>query len=297
MRRWFAAVALLSVAAITLSGCGKPAGVDGSITDDWAAIGEPKPFVPAEGTCHASFKDVGYLSGYQPIECTTKHEAETVHVGTFSADVEASAPPVANTAAMRTAYAECETSAKQVLGDDWRGGRTYLGIVLPSTDAWAGGARWFRCDLMETVGKDDSSTYVSRSAPIKGTLSGDRALAYSCYVVTLKNNSVDQMKPTACNRAHNGEFAGIYTAPEGEYKTPDKTVYDAYHKACRGVVARWANVPNDGNTAFRYGTIVTPLGRTEWERGNRGVLCHIWLDKKSLTRSLKGAGTGALPIN
>jgi hypothetical protein len=149
---------------------------------------------------------------------------------------------------------------------------------------------------METVGKDDSD-YVPRTASIKDALRGSKPLGYACYGVTLKNNSVDKMNPTTCTKGHNAEFAGVYTAPEGEYKTPDRATYDGYHKSCRSVVARWANVPNDGNTVYRYGTIVTPLGRTEWERGNRGVLCHIWLDKKNLTRSLKGAGTGALPIN
>jgi Septum formation len=297
MRRRLAAVALVALAAVGLAGCGKPAGVDGSLTDDWSAPGEPKPFVPAANTCHETFKETVYLSAYQPVDCTKKHEAETVYVGKFEdGDIDPSSPPASGSAPMKTAYGECATKANEYLGADWRAGRSYLGVVLPSTDAWTGGARWYRCDLMETVSKDDND-FVARSASIKGALSGAKPLAYSCYAVKLKNSSVDKMNPTACTRSHNAEFVGVYTAPEGSYKSPDRATYDSYHKACRSLVARWANVPNDGNTVYRYGTIVTPLGRTEWERGNRGVLCHVWLDKKKLTRSLKGAGTGALPIN
>ncbi|WP_213453904.1 septum formation family protein [Rhizomonospora bruguierae] len=297
MRRSLAAVALVVVTAVTLAGCGKPAGVDGSLTNGWPAIGEPKPFVPAADTCHETFKETGYLSSYEPVDCAKKHESETAYVGTFAdGDVDSNTPPTASSAAMKAAYAECAGKAKEYLGADWRSGRVYLGMVLPSTDAWSGGARWFRCDLMETVGKDDSD-FVAREGSIKGALGGSRALGYTCYAVTLKNNSVDKMTPTACTKTHNAEFVGVYTAPDGAYKAPTSGTYDAYHKACRSMVAGWANVPNDGNTVYRYGTIVTPLGRTEWERGNRGVLCHIWLDKKNQTKSLKGAGTGALPIN
>ena len=74
-------LAVSAVALAALAACGNPAGTDGDLVDDWAAVSEPKPFVPAAETCHQAFKETGYLREYQPVPCTGKHEAETLARG------------------------------------------------------------------------------------------------------------------------------------------------------------------------------------------------------------------------
>jgi hypothetical protein len=63
------------------------------------------------------------------------------------------------------------------------------------------------------------------------------------------------------------------------------------------VVASFAGVPNDDKLRYRVGQITYAFGKPEWDLGNRGVRCYIWMEGKTFTRSLKGAGTAGLPIN
>jgi hypothetical protein len=62
------------------------------------------------------------------------------------------------------------------------------------------------------------------------------------------------------------------------------------------VVASYAGIPNDSNFTYRTGQVATPFNKASWELGNRGVRCYIWLNK-NVSNSLKGVGTGGLPIN
>src|SRR5690349_25065413 len=53
-RRWPVAAALSLLTLALLAGCANPAGVDGDLTDGWAAIGVPFGFTPNAETCHLS---------------------------------------------------------------------------------------------------------------------------------------------------------------------------------------------------------------------------------------------------
>ena len=48
MRRATASAVALAV-LLALAGCAE-AGVDGDLTDDWPALGEPRPFLPVAGS-------------------------------------------------------------------------------------------------------------------------------------------------------------------------------------------------------------------------------------------------------
>ncbi|WP_326559436.1 septum formation family protein [Micromonospora sp. NBC_01796] len=296
MRRWLTAVALGGMAALVLSGCALPEGVDGDLTDDWATIGAPVSFTPPAGTCHPRPVDVGYLSSYQPVDCGQLHDAETVHVGTFSgADADRTSPPAEGSPSMRAARGECDGKANEFVGGDWRGGRLSVSVVPPSSYAWEGGARWFRCDLVETGGLDNPDV-VSRYLSLKGALTTQHGLAYGCFTPKLVKDDIDQMQPVACTAKHNSEFAGIWTAPDVPYDAFRKD--DARtEKGCMGVIATFTKVPNNSDLKYRTGWIFYYPSEADWDAGNRGVQCFLWIDGRSLTRSLKGAGPGALPIN
>jgi hypothetical protein len=278
-----------ALAAGVLAGC-SPAGVDGNFTDDWPAISEPKIFTPAANVCHSSaFREIGSATSYETVDCDETHGTETVHVGTFRGEHgSGNQPPANDSPAIRAAYAECERAARDFLGDDWRAGRLWLGITLPTSKAWGGGAKWFRCDLIEVKSKDDD-TPVARTASLKGALSGEREVGYSCYQVTSKNDVVSEMKPLDCNQQHNAEFVGVYVPSDGAYVKPDQARWDSYHSACRNLMSKYVGISS--STAKNAGSVASPYSEEEWERGNRGVRCHIWLETKKISKSLKGAGS------
>lgn len=294
--RW--AVAALGVVAVLLAGCGNPGGVDGDIADDWVRMGEPKIFVPTAGTCHETpYNAFGSLSAYGPVDCAEPHLAETIHVGTLTgAAASRDVPPVKGSVELLGAYAECDERARTFLGEDFRYGRLWLGVVLPSNSGWNGGARWFRCDLFQVASVEDFGDAVSREGSLNGVLAADGALRLGCYQVrAARNGSIDKMTAIACTKTHNSEFAGVYQAPASAAYPESAAELDRVHAACRKVVAGYVKVPDDDDLEFRTGTVVVPNLEDDWKAGNHGVRCYLYLKNAKFTKSLKGAGPSALP--
>jgi hypothetical protein len=63
------------------------------------------------------------------------------------------------------------------------------------------------------------------------------------------------------------------------------------------MIAAYVGVPDNGDMKYRTGTYYWYPGEEDWENGDRSIRCHLWLSGKTLKRSLKGTGTGGLPIN
>jgi hypothetical protein len=299
MRRGIAVAVVCGFAAVLVAGCGNPGGVDGSITDDWVAVSEPKSFVPEAGACHeATYAVSGSLSTYAPVDCTEPHRGETIYVGTFSgAATTRRTPPPKGSVQLRPAYAECDEQARTYLGEDFRHGRLWLGVVVPSASGWDGGARWFRCDLYEVTNVEEFGEPVTRQASLKGELTGDSPLALGCYQVTADaSGSIDSMKTIACTTAHNSEFVGVYAAPAAAGYPKSDADWQRMHTGCRGAVASYVKVPNDAELKFRTGTVAVPNLEDDWKAGNHGVRCYLYLKDAKFTKSLEGAGSKALPV-
>ncbi|GAA4571003.1 hypothetical protein GCM10023176_30850 [Micromonospora coerulea] len=295
MRRWWRTAVVVTTAALALAGCGAPAGVDRNLADDWPALGPAKGFVPVAGACHTTVPDVGYLSGYNPVDCTASHRSETLHVGTLTGPgAERGAPPRAGSTGARTARAECDKQVSKAVGADWRSGRLLVSVIFPSALAWTGGARWFRCDASEVASLDDSSL-IPRQSSLRGALAPGSPLAYGCFNPKLVKDDIDQMRPVACTAKHHAEFVGVWQAPDISYAEFGRTSLRA-HKACRALIAKYVKVPNNSDLQYRAGTIIYHPFEEEWQNGNHGVQCFLWLDDRTSTRSLKGAGTKGLPI-
>jgi hypothetical protein len=291
--RWFAALAASGAVAVLLAGCSLPEGVDGKIGDDWAAIGEPKIFTPSSEECHSSFNDVAYLAAYRPVDCIKAHQVETVHVGTFTgAAGNRKTPPPAGSPEARAAYAECAAKAAAYLGADLHTARLWLGAAMPSPAAWAGGARWFRCDLGEVDGLDDGDL-VSHEGSLKGALKAASPLSLGCYNPKLANGDVQEMVPIDCAKAHHSEFVGTYLAPN--------VTWDAFQKdtkagaKCYDLVAKYVGVSRS-TVKYRSGWIAYYPSEQDWSAGDRAVRCFLWRSDKTFKRSLKGAGSKGLPI-
>jgi hypothetical protein len=295
-----ALVMVSATAAVLLAACGgggPPAGVDGDLTDEWGGLAGPEPFVPAAQACHPdAFTASAPLTAYQPVGCDQPHLVETVHVGRFGEQAsKLDAPPTPDSSAQRRAYSECEKQVKEYLGADFRQGRLWLGVATPSEQGWEGGARWFRCDLMEV-----ESVYgapVPRQESLSGKLAEDRKLRLGCYSVSVEDGSVRKMSPVSCDKSHDAEFVGLWRAPDGRY--PDPAADDAeagVYEGCRERVAQFVSVPVDGDLVYRTGTIADWMSRQDWDAGDRAFRCYLWLPDRDLTRSLFDAGTDALPV-
>ncbi|MET8042357.1 septum formation family protein [Micromonospora sp. NPDC005215] len=295
MRRWWAAYAGGAAVALVLAGCSAPAGVDSDLVDDWPAPVAAQQFVPAADVCHPTSQQVGFLSGYNPTACTDSHLVETMHVGTLTGSNAApGTPPQPGSVGMRAAQAGCDTAVNKAVGADWRSGRLGLTVVLPSPQAWAGGARWYRCDVSEIASIDDT-TVGPRTGSLRGALSGAAPLAYRCFNPKLVKDDIDEMVPVSCTARHHAEFVGVWQAPEISYAEFSRTVKKT-HRACQTMIARYAKVPDNSQLDFRAGTIYYQPYEEEWKNGNRGVQCFLWISDRNLTRSMRNAGTKGLPV-
>ncbi|HEY0700414.1 MAG TPA: septum formation family protein [Micromonospora sp.] len=295
MRRWPGGIALGALMAVLLTGCGAPGGADGDLTDDWKGLPHAQAFVPQAGACHSANDTVGYLSAYVPIDCSTLHRAETVHVGTFTgADADRVTPPPAGSPAMLAAFADCDARTKQFVGADWRGARLSVRVLLPSPENWAGGGRWYRCDVFELGTSSDGlgDDAAQRTGSLRDALKGPSPLAYTC----IDKDGWWYLVAIGCDQPHRFEYVGVWTAPYPS--NPDfKALAENTRRHCRSVIARYVGVPDDVLLEYRTGLAYRVPSKLAWAQGDRGIRCFLYSDRKILKRSLKGTGTKGLPLN
>jgi hypothetical protein len=294
MRRWLVALALAGTTAATMSGCLRQHGADGDLTDDWPAIPAPRLFMPATDSCLPRITAIVQAGTYETVDCARNHLAEAVHVGMFTGPGgNAGNRPEPGSDMLRTARAECDQRAREVLGGDWHSARLTLNIALPSTTAWLGGARWYRCDLSETDSIDNTRP-VNRTGSLRGAMIGDSPLTHRCFDPKLIGDNLNYMAPVLCTEPHRAEFVGVYVERDMtwvQFTKADQQV----HRRCRALIANFASVPNNSDLPYRAGSIFYPPSQREWEEGDRGVRCFLWSDDRKLTRSMRGAGPQGLP--
>jgi hypothetical protein len=298
MRRWLGVAVSVLLMALLLA-CGSAGGADGNLTDDWAAIPTAHPLTPQPGVCHRGAEKVGYLTSYAPVDCAQAHQAETVHVGTFPPTyADRSTPPTVGSTALRAMFADCDIHARQFVSGDWRGARLSLQVVPPSPQGWAGGSRWYRCDLFVLDAFDGAHGWqhsgdlpVDHTGTLRGLLTRPSPLAYGCF----NDNEWNVLLPMACDKPHEFEYVGIWTTPLSSLDEVNKHP-DRGYNGCRPIIANYAHLPNDATLWYRTGTTYRAPTTEAWARGDRGVRCFMWPYGRTFTRSLKAAGPTALPI-
>ncbi|NES30471.1 hypothetical protein GCE86_05225 [Micromonospora terminaliae] len=294
MRRWLLALALAGTATVALTGCVPPHRADGDLTDDWAALPAPRLFVPATDACLPRLTAVVQAATYETVDCAGSHLAESVHVGTFTGPAAQGARPEPGSPALRTARAECDQRAREVIGGDWHTARLTLNIALPPVTAWVAGARWFRCDLAETDSIDNTRP-INRAGSLRGAMVGDSPLVHRCFDPKLIGENLNYMAPVLCTEPHRAEFVGVFE--ERDMSWADFTrAAPQVHRRCMALIAAFAAVPNNADLPYRAGSIFYPPSQREWEEGDRGVRCFLWSDDRRLTRSVRGAGPAGLPV-
>ena len=290
MRRWTAAVVLLVLTAAAAA-CGSTGDGQG------APAPASAPTTPAPPpACHPAAARGGVADRLEgSVDCAAPHAAETIHSGRLS-DVVAASPP-AGSRALRSAFDECDRQAAAALGGDWRTARLRLDLVLPSPAAWAAGQRWFRCDVVELTGVGPDGRVADRSGSLAGALAPGSPLLLRCALVKLdKRSNVDTVVESPCDKEHQGEFAGVWTAPDKlAYPVKDRD-YVPFYQGCLETIAAYVGVPYDASFAYRTGYIPILAGKDTFAL-DRGVRCYLWIRFRPLTASAKGVGEKGFPPN
>lgn len=297
-RAW-SAIAAASTVLVAATACGSlPDGVDGDLVDAWGGFAEPVGFTPDPAVCHQdSYQQVGARIDYSPVDCEQPHLTQTGFVGEFTdEDADSDEAPEPGSASLRRAYRECEGEIADYLGADFRFGRLWLGVTAPSQAGWDGGARWFRCELVEV-----ESIYgapVERQGSLAGALEGDSDLRLRCFSADVNDDGqVEGMAAVGCADTHDAEFVGVWRAPSGDYLDPsDSDAETTVYEGCREQVAEYVDVPVDGSLQNRTGAIADWMSEDDWRAGDRSFRCYLWLPERELTESLAGAGEDALPV-
>jgi Septum formation len=285
MRRFIAAVALAGAAVLGLAGCGLPNGVDGNLTNQWAAPPAPEGFTPRAGTCHSAYNETSYRTSYQPIDCGQSHLTETVDVGTADG---LSAPPKRGTPDYLKLVQGCEAKVNAFLGADWHDGKIWFGLSFPSSEAWSGGAHWYRCELGVLEEVYGEETYQTGS--LHGELTKPASpVRLGCF----SYKSGGDITPVACTQKHNSEYVGAVAMPSfAAVKDKNKVI-----TACRQRVAAYVGMKYTSDMKYRTGLFWDPMTEQEYAEGDHKVRCYAWFDPDTKTKSIKGGGAKALPIH
>ncbi|NUR72021.1 MAG: septum formation family protein [Hamadaea sp.] len=285
MRRWITAVVLAGATVLGLAGCGLPAGVDGNLTNQWAAMPAAEGFTPSAGTCHLSYATTAYRQSYQPQSCDDAHMTETVYVGTADGLAE---PPKSGTADYGKLIQSCEAKVNEFVGGDWHDGRLWFGLTFPGLQTWQGGAHWYRCELLtldQVLGEETQHT---------GSLKGELAkpgstVRLGCFSYT----SGKAVTPVACTKKHNAEYVGSVAMPSfAAVKDRAKVI-----KVCQQRIAAYVGMKYSSDLKYRTGLFWDPMTESEYAAGDHKIRCFAWFSPDTKTKSIKGAGAKALPIH
>jgi hypothetical protein len=301
MGRWRGAArvaAVTAVAAMVASACSNaPAVGDGDIGLDWAVLPEPVVATPPSDVCtggvatYADWSLPGF--GLPPNDCGTEHQSETFHVGTLTADETVGAPQVGDEL-FGEAYTECVKQADAFLGGDHRMARVFLTPIPPSERQWAGGARWFRCELIE-IGST-SGSIVKRTASMRDGLRGAKPLALTCANEKLSADKkfVQEVTFVSCATAHDSEMTGIHTEPAGPYPGLEK-LNPKVNAACFGVGAKYLGMSRSAlDSVGGISWFAWPGGEDAWSVGDRSSRCFMG---EHPARKLKGSIKNRRPGN
>jgi hypothetical protein len=198
------------------------------------------------------------------VACTEPHTAETYAVGQLPGsfgDADYDDPKVG-----AWAYSTCSSKFKSFLSaDDSLMMRTIVSWAWfrPSEEAWADGARWYRCDVVG--GGEQSKDFVELPTTAKGLLLGkpkDR------WLVCAAGPTVSGSVKVPCTQPHDWRAVTTISLGDKDDEYPgDRAVEVKTRDFCSKSVGAWLNYPVD----YDYG--YTWFHKAEWEAGNRRSVC------------------------
>jgi hypothetical protein len=246
---------------------------------------------PSVGTCYdAPFLPHSlWADGTEPVACEQSHRLETFHVGTL--DVPVGAPPVVPASQpLFDASASCATAARDFLGAEWYTGRVEIGLTLPGPDDWQAGNRAYSCELMQ-VDEAAAAIPARRTGSLRGALTAAGPLTLGCLTAT-DVESLDVLRPVACDQPHDAEFAGAFTADRPMPPNHDDLI-DAGFDGCYPVALAYVGTSRFHPLRWWFSN----FSEADWGFGNRTARCYVIAPKGTrLKASVKGIGTAAPPV-
>jgi hypothetical protein len=253
---------------------------------------DPAVSVPVAGVCYDQELTAGVASGDQETEgCQLSHQVETVYVGSFTGDdAQRASPPPIGGPARAAAYAGCRKGAVDYLGDDYHTGMLRMDLVLPTPAAWTGGARWYRCDVVRfTNALANQVEYGSGS--VKDGLRGARLLALTCYTHTVNSDGTDEEDISSCDRPHNSELAGLYTAPDIPWPDDQTARENLGFKGCDAVVGAYLGFTSGHDESPYLGYAISLFDQSQWALGDRTIRCSVIGLKNNSPNNVRFIGT------
>jgi hypothetical protein len=232
----------------------------------------PRQLIPAVGECR--FDTHGDLLAAAAISCADRHDYETVYVGAFTGSTAARVlPPPAGSPAVRDAYAKCQTPAAKYLGASWYAGMVTLSVVVPDDAGWVGGARWFLCDVNKTAAPG-TEALEENSISVRDALAPGNALRLTCVTWLFVGSGIDNFERADCAKPHNGEFAGVFEAPDIPFPS-DKSFTTMAEDGCEGVVGKFLGF-RGASDYFNdtVGYAWTWVSEEQWIMGDRDIRCY-----------------------
>ncbi|MEV6971226.1 septum formation family protein [Hamadaea sp. NPDC051192] len=276
-----AAVMVAMALAAALAGCDTVG--DGDLADDWRSMPSAAPFVPEPGCHTGTVAENASRKDYAVVDCTESHVSETIYVGQLSGAIaNEKSLPLATNPALAGAYTECSGRADQLLGSSWLDFLLELRLILPTAEAWLGGARWYGCDLLQPTSYEDE-TYSKRDAALKA----ETAVRMGCYQ-TKVSGSTAYLTEVTCAGAHNTEYVGSFVATATQPPV-SKDDWQALHDRCMGLVAKYLGV-SYSQAEDRY-LDVAGTASENFAAGRKGVRCFLWLRNAKMAGSAKGRKT------
>lgn len=250
---------LLPLLVVGLAGCsqlGLGAGDDEPVRVQPPKVGQCRLLTPS---------DIALPSNdTAPVDCGSRHTAETFAVGRFPAKVAEGG--IDDPALGAHVFDTCERQFRGWVGGDesqiMRATVTWAWF-RPSEEAWEAGARWWRCDVVG--GGEQSRRLVTLPDTTRGIL---RGMPDDRWLVCVDGPTVAGSAKIPCDQPHTWRAVGTIVVGEPEDPYPgDKVVEARTRDSCSEWVGAWLNYPVDYDYAFTW------FHEAEWEAGNRRSIC------------------------
>jgi hypothetical protein len=228
---------------------------------------EPEP-PPGDGTCRRlSVKDLRTVVNDDPeVPCRRRHTVVTFDVGRVPASARDALSP-ADAGVEFAADRMCERRFRDYAGGDFADRRLSMltpTYFLPSSEQWALGARWVRCDVYAYA---TPSRLAELPADLKDALERDRV-----------SDDLDRCSPVSpssagfrhviCTEPHEWRAVATEIVGKPNERYPGRsTVQDRARDQCEGPVRDYLGTQE----SFSYGFEVPQ--RDTWSEGDRVALC------------------------
>lgn len=250
----------------------RDAGADAGPRTAQAPAPAAAPPAPTRAACYRlTLRQLTRTSnGSDPVPCTGRHDAQTIHVGRLDLDVAGHRLAVDADRVRAQMARTCGSRMAAHLGgtpEDRDLGRFEVVWFAPTLTQAERGADWFRCDLVAIAGADRLFP-LPPAGRVTGVLDSDDALATYGLCGTAEPGTRGFAR-VICGRPHSWRAIGTIPLSGGDTYPGTAQVRRAGDDACRDEAAAAAADP----LSFEYGWEWP--SRQQWQHGQRFGYCWV----------------------